>query len=173
VPAGAHSDTGQMTVEVEPANQADRVQVRARIVYANDFEPASAAVVNADAVAPDGSVAVSAPLRYDADGVYAGELTLPASGTWTVRVTATNPVAAGEAAYTPRPPPASAPSSATADTPSDGTRTGERAGSASDGDDDTPVGVFIAVAAAFVFLCGVWFVLHRRRAATGSGPARD
>ena len=115
VPAGAHGDTGQMTVEVEPGSDADRVQVRARIVYANDFEPAPGAAVSADAVAPDGSVGVTAPLAYDADGVYAGELALPPGGPWTVRVTATNPVATGEAAYTSPPPtttPATAPATA-------------------------------------------------------------
>ena len=101
---------------------------------------------------------MTAPLAYDADGVYAGELALPPGGPWTVRVTATDPAATGEAVYTPPPPtttPATAP--ATTPAPSDDTRlTGERAGSGSDSD-DTPIGVLLAVAAAFVVLSGVWF----------------
>jgi hypothetical protein len=167
VPVGAHGDTGQMTVEVEPGGDAGRVQVRARIVYADDFEPAPGATVSADAVAPDGSVGVAAPLVYDADGVYAGELALPPGGPWTVRVTATDPAATGEAAYTAR---TTTPTTASATTrgPSDDTRlTGERAESGSNSD-DTPIGVLLAVAAAFVVLSGVWFVLHRRRSGNTS-----
>jgi hypothetical protein len=169
VPAGAHGETGQLTVEVEAGDAPGMSRVRARLIYANDFEPAPGAAVSAEAVGADGAVGASTPLAYDADGVYAGELALPPGGPWTVRVNATNPVATGEVSYTPPPPtPASAPAT-TRDAPSDGTRlTGERARSGSDGDDDTPVGVIIAVGAAFVVLCGVWFALHRRRSGNSS-----
>jgi hypothetical protein len=172
VPAGAHGDTGQAIIEVEAGTDPARVRVRARLVYSNDFEPAPGAAVTADAVGADGSVGASAPLSYVADGVYAGELALPAPGAWTVRVTAADPAATAEAGYTAPPPTTAPPTSApptTGDAPSEGTRlTGEQARSAPDGDDDTPIGVVLAVGAAFVFLCGVWFVLHRRRSGNTS-----
>ena len=174
MPAGAHDDAGQMTVEVDGTDDPGRVRVRARVVYSNDFEPAPAATVAADAIAADGSVGATAPLAYDADGVYAGELALPGPGAWTVRVTATNPAATGDAAYT-APPPTTTPSTSPGTTraPTASTKlTGEQSGADVGDSDDTPVGVLVAVGVAFAVLTAVWLFL-RTRSRSGGRSAGD
>jgi hypothetical protein len=99
-PTLAHSDDGIFSgLDAAPGSQPLEVSVRARLVYANDSEPAPGATVNVDAVAADGAATPPSPLRDNGDGTYEGVLTLPAAGNYTLRFTAATPLAAADAPY--------------------------------------------------------------------------
>jgi hypothetical protein len=102
----AHSDDGVFAgLDATPGTVSLEVQVRARLVYANDGDPAPGATVTVDALSADGVVAPAAALHDNGDGTYEGPLLLPTPGAWTIRFTATTPAAAGEMAYVAEPAP--------------------------------------------------------------------
>ena len=130
--------------------------MRARLVYANDSDPAPGATVTVDAVDAAGVVVPPAPLTDNGDGTYEGTLVLTAPGAWTVRFTAATPNAAAEVAYS-----ADAPATTTA--PPVTTRA-PRSGDDDDNGSGTGVLALVVMAVAAI-VAGGW-LLWRRRART-------
>lgn len=158
--AGAHGDDGIFTGTEAVASGGDplAVSVRARLVYANDSDPAPGADLTVDAVAPDGTAVPPTPLTDNGDGTYEGTLGLSAPGAWTLRFTATTPDAATEVAYNAEAP--------TTTLPPTTTTRGSAGPNATSNDDDGGSGGFIVAAAivAVVVLGGGGWLLWRRRA---------
>ena len=157
-PALAHSDDGVFTgLDAVPGAQPLEVSVRARLVYANDRDPAPGATVSVDAVAADGAATPPSPLRDNGDGTYEGALTLPTAGNYTLRFTAATPLAAADAPY-----------AATATTTTTTTTTAVPSTQPPDVDGDDSGGGAAPIAAGFggVAVIGVGvaaFLLWRRR----------
>ncbi len=104
--AHAHGDDGVFSgVEATAADAADPLtaSVRARLVYANDGDPAAGATITVEALGPAAAVVV--PLRDNGDGTYEGAVTVGAPGAWTLRFVATTPAATTETGFTAEPPP--------------------------------------------------------------------
>jgi hypothetical protein len=104
--AVAHSELGLMTLDAAAGREALSADLRARVVYANDREPASSATVLVSGVGPAGAVLPASPMTGGADGVYTAAVLLPGPGTWSFRATATTPEAAAETTFTAAAPPA-------------------------------------------------------------------
>lgn len=161
-PASAHSDDGVFAgLEAVPGADDLEVALRARLVYADDQDPAPGASVAVDGLGPGGLTAAATPLRDNGDGTYERSLALPAAGAWTLRFTASTPDATAETAYTaPEPTP-----STTAVTSAAGGGPRRRAdlGDDDDGGGSGPLvaGVVIAVLATGAGVAA--FVVLRRR----------
>ena len=130
--------------------------MRSRLVYANDNDPAPGATVSVDAVGADGVATTPSPLRDNGDGTYEGTLMLAAPGDYTLRFTATTPLAGADAPY-------ATPSATTATTtPVTSTRPPEVDESDDSGGDALPI--VVAVAGVVVIAAGAaGFLLWRRR----------
>jgi len=99
-PAGAHSATGFMGIEVTPGPAPLTAKVRVLLEYASDRHAVPGATVTATATGPDGAAVGPVPLDDRGEGAYDAVLTLPAAGAWTVTVTAVDPVATATEAVT-------------------------------------------------------------------------
>jgi len=98
-PAVAHGSDGELLLETRPTNDPATVEIRARLTYANDDEPAPGASVTVDGTGPKGESLATQAMTAAGAGIYAATVQLPASGTWMLRVTATLPSAVGEIEY--------------------------------------------------------------------------
>jgi hypothetical protein len=95
-PAGAHSATGNLSLDVV-ARAGSTVEVQVALSYTDDGHPAEDAEVTATATGPDGATTGPVTLVPIGLGGYRGDLPTPASGTWTVRAESADPVASAEA----------------------------------------------------------------------------
>jgi len=159
-PAWAHGEDGTFTgLDAQPGDQSLSVSVRARLVYLNDAEPAPGATVVVEAIGPDGvAAAASPPLADEGDGTYAGSLTLPDAGAWTLRFTSTTPNGTADTAYTATAPTTTAPEPPTTTEPEPIGQTGP--------DDDDGGGngiVLVAVVIGLVAVAAGGTLLWRRR----------
>src|SRR5687767_10119166 len=128
------------------------VDVRARLLYVNDNEPAPGAFVIVDAIDAAGATTPPALLTDNRDGTYVGTLTLPASGAWTLRFNATTPT---EIAYT-----AETPTTTTAPATTSTARSG--GGNGKSDDDGIPMGIVaLGVVGAGAAGAGGWLLWRR------------
>ncbi|MFA5885885.1 MAG: FixH family protein [Acidimicrobiia bacterium] len=172
-PAAAHGAAGTLGIEVIPGATPLTATVRVLLEYANDREVVPGATVVATATGPDGRTVGATPLADQGRGVYEGTLTLPAAGTWTVTVTATEPAATAQATVavgatgTSPTTLAGTPLTRLADpgdvrTSSDRASRAERSAGGDDGGSSTAVIAVIAVV-ALVAAGAVVLVVRRRR----------
>ena len=156
-PAAAHGADGALALEAQTTNDPAKVEIRARLTYANDREPASGASVTVDGTGPKGESIASETMTAAGAGIYTATVQLPASGTWTLRVTATLPSAVGEIEY----------STAVAATTTTADATGtvsEPARSSTTNDDSNSWLLPAALGAVVVIFAGGAMVILRRRA---------
>ena len=90
---GAHSNQGLIEAEAQAGEEPRSVEVRARLVYANDREPVSNASVMLHGVSPSGAALPMQLLASEGDGVYAGAVVLPEPGQWKLQVMSEVPTA--------------------------------------------------------------------------------
>jgi hypothetical protein len=96
-PAGAHEGGGTLTVEqVHPGGLS--VHYIVLVTWENDGHPAADATVTATAVGSDGTALTPVTLAPSGtgDGRYAGSVTFPEAGAWTVRFTSIEPTGSAE-----------------------------------------------------------------------------
>jgi LPXTG-motif cell wall-anchored protein len=156
-PVGAHSSEGLMMVEAHDTADEDKVEVRARVTYLNDSDPASGASVTVNGLGPAGEALPQQALAPDGSGIYTAVVELPTVGQWTLRVASADPTASGEVVYTRREatPPSSSSPQPTDPPSSDGTETDT-------GDTATwlvPAGLLVLVAV----VGGGFFAMRRRQ----------
>lgn len=108
-PAAAHEGAGALEVlSADPAGPL-AVSYRVRLTFRADGHPARDATVTAVALTPDGSSSTPQQLGPTAEeGVYAGTVTFPQPGAWTVRFTSVTPGATLERPETVTAPPTTA-----------------------------------------------------------------
>lgn len=95
--ASAHEGEGILTLESQQVAPEGSAAYRVRLTWENDGHAAIDSTVTATPIAPDGTPGVPVVMdAVDQDGRYAGNLTFPDSGTWTVRFTAVTPAATAE-----------------------------------------------------------------------------
>jgi hypothetical protein len=160
--ASAHGDQGLLALEANAGRQSLTVEVRARLVYANDGDPVSTARVTVDALGPDGATVPAAAMASGGDGTYAAELRLPGAGAWTVRATATNPTANAEIRFD------AVPATTTTTTPARQTTQDDPPASPDDGNGSGSA--VLAAVIGLMVLLGVAVVVWqwRRRSATAA-----
>jgi hypothetical protein len=186
--AGAHEGTGQLTV-IDGTVVGLEARYEVELVYVDDLHPVLDATVTVVAERPGGPVMAPVVLAGTGQpGRYAGGLTFPAAGSWTVRFTSVTPIAQLERTETlAAPAPSAAPSTEapTSVTSATGTASGPGAtsgsgasapgtapdngvaapadGAAGGGGSDGPsVGLVVALAAVAVAVVAGAVVLARR-----------
>lgn len=184
-PAGAHGETGVLTVEAgHPAGQG--VHYIVRLTYENDGDAATGATVTATAVGPDGSALAPVELTpLDSDGRYANVVNFPSPGSWTVRFAASEPEATAEVVEDVSPPPATAGDGATTGSTATGgglafapADDGTGASGQSDADDDSSGMPLWLVAVAFLVVVGgaiaaLWVIARYRAEAAREAQQFD
>lgn len=95
-PAGAHSETGRLSLDVVD-RPGSTLEVQVALSYTDDGHPAEDAEVTASATGPGGETTGPVTLAPVGLGGYRGELTTTGPGTWTVRAESADPAAAAEA----------------------------------------------------------------------------
>jgi hypothetical protein len=96
-PASAHEGEGILTLESQQVAPDGSASYQVRLTWENDGHAAIDSTVTATPIAPDGTQGVPVIMdAVDQDGRYAGNLTFPDSGTWTIRFTAVTPAATSE-----------------------------------------------------------------------------
>ena len=173
--AGAHDGKAVITVEAATPAAAQSVSYTIRVVWDNDGHPAKDATVTAVGVGLDGDTTNPINLQpADTDGRYAGTVSFPTAGAWTVRFTVVTPPGMLEVPQIIEATTATPSPSATAETPTTATPTSVSARSATSptadpasthADEDWSSGWLIGVAALLVlaFAVVVDQVLRRRR----------
>jgi len=170
-PGLAHSDTGLLSLETSPAPQPLGVQVRARLVYVNDRDPASSATVTVEGTGPNGATVPPTTLVSQGDGVYTRVVVVPTAGPWTFRARSATPAATAETQFAidrMQFPTTTTVAVTTTTAPAPPTTAPERA-DASDGGSDSG-GAWLLAAAVIVLVAGVvaasaWW--RTRRGTTG------
>ena len=153
-PAAAHGDEGMFSGTEATPGEGLTVDVRARLLYVNDNEPAPGAFVIVDAIDAAGATTPPALLTDNRDGTYVGTLTLPASGAWTLRFNATTPTATAEIAYTAETP--------TTTTPATTSTARSGGGNGKSDDDGIPMGIVaLGVVGAGAAGAGGWLLWRR------------
>jgi hypothetical protein len=94
-PAGAHSETGVLSLDLV-ARPGSTVEVQVALSYTDDGHPAEDALVTASATGPGGATAGPVTLTPIGLGGYRGELQATAAGTWIVRAESADPTATAE-----------------------------------------------------------------------------
>ena len=91
--AGAHGDTGELTVTRAEQSGPNRIDLEVGIVHGDDGHIASEATVSATLVGPAGDTIGPIPLaQVDPDGsLYAAEVEVSGPGSWAVAIDSTNP----------------------------------------------------------------------------------
>ena len=92
----AHGDEGLLELEASAGREPLTVDVRARLVYANDRDPVSGATVTLDGVGPSGATLAPAPMTSAGDGIYTATVRLPSAGAWKLNAVAITPSAVAE-----------------------------------------------------------------------------
>src|SRR3546814_3073384 len=96
-PAAAHDGEGILTVESQIPTGDVVVEYVVRVTWADDGHPALQSTVTATPIASDGAPQTPVSLDpIDEDGRYAGTVTYPAPGDWTVRFTSVTPTGSVE-----------------------------------------------------------------------------
>jgi hypothetical protein len=92
--ASAHEGEGILEFDAQPAAPGLSFPYVVRLTWADDGHPAVDATVTATAFDPSGAPQTPVLLEEQGDdGRYAGTVTFPSSGAWTVRFTAVTPSA--------------------------------------------------------------------------------
>ncbi len=94
-PAGAHGDTGELTVTRAEQSGPNRIDLEVGIVHGDDGHIASDATVSATLVGPAGDTVGPVPLaQVEPDSsLYAAEIEVSGPGSWAVAIDSTNPSA--------------------------------------------------------------------------------
>ena len=156
--ASAHEGEGILELDAQPAAPGRSVPYVVRLTWADDGHPAVDATVTATAVDPSGTPQTPVLLEEQGDnGRYAGTVTFPSGGAWTVRFTAVTPSATLEVIQEVAEPAPSTPASdvtTTTDTSSAETSRGAEAVDAADASDveESSGGVAGLLAAGFLFV---------------------
>ena len=169
--ASAHEGQGILEIDAQPAAPGLSVPYVVRLTWADDGHPAVDATVTATAIDPSGSPQTPVILQQQGDdGRYAGTVTFPSVGAWTVRFTAVTPSATLEVIQEVAEPPPSTPTSGvttTTDTGSSATSTSAEAVDAVDASDveESSGGIAGLLAAGFlaVIVAGAVFGFVRAR----------
>jgi len=156
-PAAAHGADGALALETQTTNDPATVEIRARLTYANDDEPAPGASVTVDGTGPKGESLASETMTAAGAGIYTATLQLPASGTWTLRVTASTPNAVAEIEY-------STAAAATTTTASGAGTVSEPATNSTTEDESNTWVLPAALGAVIVILAGGATLILRKRA---------
>jgi hypothetical protein len=168
--AAAHEGDGRLEVLQATPGEGMAVDYEVRLTYIADGHGAPDATVTAVAEQP--GAAPAAPVQLEAgaeEGLYAGTVTFPTAGNWTVRFTSVTPAATLEQSQT-----VAAPATTARTTPSTTSSTVSTTAEADEGaagtneDDDSgfpvvPVLAVVLVLAAAGF--GAWAMTARRRSA--------
>lgn len=172
VPAHAHEGEGVLALESALDAAGLSVPYVVRLTWGNDRDPAVDATVTATPIDPSGTPQTPVPLeQQDDDGRYAGTITFPASGSWTVRFTSVTPAATLEVVQEVSGPPLSTATSTTSSTTST-TEPPAGAGSSDDDrasradkseDDDSGIAGLLAAALLAVIVGGAVFGAARAR----------
>ena len=93
--AGAHGDTGELTVTRAEQSGPNRIDLEVGIVHGDDGHIASDATVSATLVGPAGDTVGPVPLAQvePESSLYAAEIEVSGPGSWAVAVDSTNPSA--------------------------------------------------------------------------------
>jgi len=156
-PAAAHGADGALALETQTTNDPAMVEIRARLTYANDDEPAPGASVTVDGTGPKGESLATQAMTAAGTGIYAATVQLPASGTWTLRVSASTPNAVAEIEY-------STAASATTTTAADAAGAVSEPATSSTSDDSSDWVLPVALGAIIVILVGGAVLVLRKRA---------
>lgn len=112
-PADAHGPVGVIQFQAGDQTAPLTVAFRVRLIYANDTEPVnSGATVTVSGTGPGGSVGPVGLAFQGSNGIYAGTVSFPAGGNWSMTFTAVDPAASlsrTQAVTAPAPPPTQAP----------------------------------------------------------------
>lgn len=97
--AGAHGDTGEVTVTRAEQSGPDRIDLEVGIVYGDDGHIAADATVTATLLGPSGdSIGPVTLQRVDPNSsLFAGEVEVSGPGSWTVQIDSANPEGATSA----------------------------------------------------------------------------
>ena len=169
--AAAHEGDGRLEVlQAVPRRQEVAVDYQVRLTYVADGHGAPDATVTAVVEQPGAPAAAPVQLSAGAEeGLYAGTVTFPGPGDWTVRFTSVTPAATLEQAQAvvatgptaTRPPPTA---STTVSTAAEADEVA--AGTNEDDGSSFPVVPVVAVVAVLAVALGAWAVSARRRSAT-------
>lgn len=92
--AEAHGDEGEMEVlAAEPAAGPLELWVEVGVVYTNDEDLATDAVVTVTAIGPDGATIGPIDVPNTVDAKYGTTFSVPTEGIWTLTVTSSDPAA--------------------------------------------------------------------------------
>lgn len=166
-PASAHGDDGTLEVlDAVPTPAGDAVTYTVELTYANDGDAVEGAVVSATVRAPGAGPQQPVTLPSIGEGWYAGRVTFPGPGRWTVTFAAIEPAATVEATYVvpATPPPTTTP---TTTAPATTTTAPEVEATLTDSDSDLdegpPAGLIVGVVVAGAVLAAVLIILILRR----------
>jgi hypothetical protein len=171
-PAAAHGETGELeVVEATPDDTGSSVTYRVRLTFTNDGDPVGGATVTATASTVGQAPLPPVSLDAGPDGVYAGTVTFPAPGEWSVRFASADPEAGLTVSYTiePPPPPTTAPPPSTSE-PGPVTSTATDPDlveeTATGGDDGPPAGLVVGlvVTGVLAVAAGITLFVRRRKA---------
>jgi hypothetical protein len=164
----AHSAEGLLALEATASPEPLSVQVRARLVYANDRDPVSSATVTVEATGPNGATLPPRPLESRGDGVYTAVVVLPAAGAWTLRATSSAPDASAEVRFEADASRPTTTNATTTTTSEPAPREAEPLPTSASVDDDGGGGWFLAVGAIALIVAlaaSAWWWTRRRGAA--------
>lgn len=166
-PAGAHGDDGTLEVlDAVPTPAGDAVTYTVELTYANDGDPVEGASVSATVRRPGAGPQEPIALASIGEGWYAGRVTFPGPGRWTVAFAAVEPAATVEATYlvTATPPPTTTPTTSAPATTTTAPEVGASlAADDSDLDEGPPAGLIVGVVLAGAALVVVVIILILRR----------
>jgi hypothetical protein len=148
--AGAHSDTGMLSVEASPGPDDRTVKVSAVLKYVNDGDPVTGADVTVFAANSNDEATAPSTLTDVGLGGYQGTLKLPSAGSWTLNVRAENPAATSTTTVTVVDEGDAAPDPMST-------------GAASDDDDESTIQIVAVVVIAAAVLASAIVLLRRRR----------
>lgn len=99
-PADAHEGSAVLDV-VEAAEQESlQVDLRVRVVYSNDGEPATGAIVSASGSGPNGATTATVRFERDDDDVYVAVVEVPTPGRWVFDLKSAFPPGSGAVTVT-------------------------------------------------------------------------
>ncbi len=169
-PASAHGGEGTLEViDAVPDPTGTTLTYTVELTYENDGDPVDDAVVSATVRGPGAGPQEPVALASIGDGWYAGPVTFPAPGRWTVAFAAIEPAATldttQQVVATPTTSATAAPDPTTTTTTTT-SPSGPAGGLVDDGavDDGPPAGLILGavVAGAMVVATGIILVLRRR-----------
>lgn len=189
--AGAHGEEAEITVTRTEQTGPTTITIEVGVTYANDGHLVEDAAVQATATGPDGAEVGPVPLTGggEGSGLYSAEINVPTIGTWTIKVSSTDPDGEATASVEVQEqaaPTTVAPTTAAETTVPETTETTEAieptsepveddvlAGETTDGEGDTEedrsIGVAVIIIGALVVIAGTAYAISRRGKKSGMG----